>query len=81
MNQLTNALIELKNSAINESISVVEIQLELSRILLSSESLTNRDELRNELDNELELIIYTLNPENQLDAAIKIIDQAIKKIQ
>lgn len=78
MKELTSKLIELKESAVKENLPLVDIQRKLSTLLLSSEELDNRESTSKKLDNDLELAIYTLNPENQLDAAINVLNEAIE---
>ena len=78
MKELTSKLIELKESAVKENLPLIDIQRKLSTLLLSSEELDNRASTSKKLDNDLELAIYTLNPENQLDAAVNVLNEAIE---
>ncbi len=77
MIDLNKKLLKLKNTAINENMPIDIIQQALSTLLLSSEGIVEMEQISKKLDNDMELIIYTLNSENQLDAALKVIDEAI----
>ena len=78
MKELTTKLIKLKEKIVKDHLPLVDIQRKLSALLLSSEALDNREDISEKLDNDLELAIYTLNPSNQLDAAINVLNEAIE---
>ena len=77
MTDLTSKLIELKETIIEKKLDLSVIQNRLSTLLLSDEDLENRDSISKELDNDLELAIYTLKPECQQSAAVDILNKAI----
>lgn len=79
MKQLTQELNKLIDSVKNESLSVEDIQRKLSLIILSNESLIDSEKMAKKLDNELEIIIYTLNAENQIEEALKVLQKAVKE--
>ncbi|KID56176.1 hypothetical protein JF50_18025 [Pseudoalteromonas luteoviolacea] len=68
----------MKENTVKNNLPLVDIQRKLSTLLLSSEELDNRESISKKLDNDLELAIYTLNLENQLDAAINVLNEAIE---
>ncbi|GLQ76316.1 hypothetical protein [Vibrio penaeicida] len=78
MKELTRKLVELKERAVKDNLPLVDIQRKLSTLLLLSEDLDNSERTSKKLDNDLEIAIYTLNPSNQLDAAIVVLNEAIE---
>jgi hypothetical protein len=81
MTNLKNKLIALKNNAITEKIAIDEIQRTLSSLLLSKCDLQDVEKIAKKFDNDLELIIYTLKLEDQLEAAINIINEALEYLE
>tara|TARA_B100001094_G_C18192572_1_gene808297 strand:- start:123 stop:374 length:252 start_codon:yes stop_codon:yes gene_type:complete len=77
LRDLTRKLIELKKAVIEKKLDLSFIQKRLSTLLLSDEDLENRDSISKELDNDLELALYTLKSECQQNAAVDILNKAI----
>lgn len=66
----------LKSSLISGDLSLQEVQRELSRLLFSHFGSLKGEKIAKKIDNEFELVIYTLCNENKIDAAVKLIDEA-----
>ncbi len=81
MTNIKKDLIDLKNSVTNSDIPIEEIQRKLSVLLLSNCNTLEIEKLAKKLDNELELVIYTLKLEDQVAASLKIIDEAISHVE
>ena len=67
----------------DRTMAISEIQQQLSSCMYSALSEidyrgnpNDAEALIKTLDNELELVIYTLNPENQISAAMDILERA-----
>jgi uncharacterized Fe-S cluster-containing protein len=80
MMDLKKQLVDLKNAAENGEISVEEIQGKLSVLLLSNCQSLDQENFARKLDNEMELIVFTLKADDQMNASLKIIDEAILNV-
>ncbi len=69
-------LLDLKSSIANGDMTIEELQRTLTQLLLSTE-LPNAEKMAKKSDNDLELVIYTLNPSNQIKEALKVLDEVI----
>jgi len=67
-------LVELRDSVESGAIGVDSLQRQLSQLLLASE-LENFEEAVKKFDNDLELVIYTISPSNQVREALKVLDE------
>lgn len=67
-------LVELRDSVESGAIGVDSLQRQLSQLLLASE-LENFEEAAKKFDNDLELVIYTISPSNQVREALKVLDE------
>lgn len=70
---------DLKKAFNLGEIEVEELQRSVTKLLLSS-GLQEAEEVSRKFDNDFELVIYTLNPPNQIEASLKIINEAIKYV-
>ena len=77
MKNLKENLADLKNSVRSGELTMEDLQKALSRLLLSDSSLPNVEKVAKKFDNDLELVIYTLTPSNQIEAAQNVIDEVI----
>jgi hypothetical protein len=80
MINIEEKLVELKNNVISGELKVEELQRVLSQMLLST-NLPGVERSSKKFDNDLELVIYTLNPSNQAEAAAKVIDEVMRYIE
>jgi uncharacterized Fe-S cluster-containing protein len=80
MMDLKKQLVDLKNAAENGEISVEEIQGKLSVLLLSNCQSLDQEKFAKKLDNEMELVVFTLKADDQMNASLKIIDEAILNV-
>lgn len=72
-----NELIKLRDSYISGMLSSELVQSKLSVLFLDNCNSTEQEKAAKKLDNDLELIIFTLLPEKQLDATKNVINEAI----
>lgn len=72
-------LVGLKDAVANDNMTIEELQRTLSQIILSEE-LPGVEQFAKKIDNDLELVIYTLNPSEQSSAAIEVIDEVVTYI-
>lgn len=74
-----SGLLALKSISQEEGLTTGEIQAKLSALLLSGcETPLDLEKRARHFDNELELIIYTKRAEDQLSAALGVIQDAIE---
>jgi hypothetical protein len=78
MMDLLEQLTDLKHQATSGEMPIADIQRRLSTILLSHSEYPGVEKKAKKLDNDLELIIFTRLPENQLNAALGVIGEAIQ---
>ncbi|ABM19637.1 hypothetical protein [Marinobacter nauticus] len=74
MMDIRERLVELRDSVESGAIGVDSLQRQLSQLLLASE-LENFEEAVKKFDNDLELVIYTISPSNQVREALKVLDE------
>lgn len=74
MMDIRERLVELRDSVESGAIGVDSLQRQLSQLLLASE-LENFEEAAKKFDNDLELVIYTISPSNQVREALKVLDE------
>lgn len=67
---------EVRNLVAAGEMSVGSLQLSLSQMLLSTE-LPNVEKAAKKFDNDLELVIYTVNSSRQTEAALKVLDEVM----
>lgn len=67
----------LRNELSSGKITIAELQFALSQLLLSH-NIRGADVISKKFDNQLELIVYTLKPADQVNAAIRVIDDVEK---
>lgn len=74
MMDIRERLVELSESVESGAVGVDSFQRQLSQLLLASE-LENFEEAAKKFDNDLELVIYTISPSNQVREALKVLDE------
>jgi hypothetical protein len=79
MGKISSALIDLKARLRSGQCAVAEAQREAAGILLSDFYLKDAEFLSREIDNEFERIIFTLPEDMQTEAAIGVLELAIRR--
>lgn len=74
MMDIRERLVELSESVESGAVGVDSFQRQLSQLLLASE-LENFEEAAKKFDNDLELVIHTISPSNQVWEALKLLDE------
>lgn len=67
-------LVALKKSAESGEIGIDSLKNQISQFILASD-LESFEEAAKKFDNDLELVIYTVSPSNQLEEALKVLDE------
>jgi len=78
--KLATNLSDLKTAALDGELSLEEVQRSLSKLLLLNCNSIEMEKMAKKIDNDLELVIYTLSPENQIEAAVKVLDEALEYV-
>lgn len=67
-------LVALKKSAESGEIGIDSLKNQISQFILASD-LESFEEAAKKFDNDFELVIYTVSPSNQLEEALKVLDE------
>ncbi len=76
MMNVKEKLVDFKSSVAKGDVTIKDLQRALTQLLLSTE-LPNVEKMAKKSNNDLELVIYTLNPSNQVEEALKVLDEVI----
>lgn len=73
---IRDQLVALKKSAESGAIGIDSFKNRISQLILASD-LENFEEAAKKFDNDFELVIYTINPSNQSEEALKVLDEVV----
>ena len=79
--KLKDGLSSLKTDILSRNLSIEEVQRSLSKLLLSNCNSIEMERITRKFDNDLELVIHTLNSESQIEATVKVLDEALEYVK